>query len=176
MAHAKGDITITKDVDGVGILIAGTDTHVLTLDSTQTLGVKWSAGSGAAVAGGQIGYAEVITSQTDITTIVDLTGLTTTVTVGTGRRIKITGFVGQFTRTAGTTTFTSIRTAEGATQLQSVTFAMANTYAGGAIINILTPSPGSHTYKLRALTDGTVTMEAGATTPCFILVEDIGAA
>jgi hypothetical protein len=42
---------------------------------------------------------------------------------------------------------------------------------------ILTPSTGSHTYKLSAeRPQGTanITMQAGSTFPAFILVEDVG--
>jgi hypothetical protein len=41
---------------------------------------------------------------------------------------------------------------------------------------IVTPSAGSHTYKLKAeVNDGSMQVVASAWEPCFILVEDIGA-
>lgn len=129
-------------------------------------------------AGGTLGYAQVVADQTGITTTVDLTGLSVAATVGSGRRVKVSGHVGQFNRTAGTVTFVALYVYEGVTQLVGATEAVPNTYGGADVQVVLTPSAGAHTYKLRAATDaiGTVTMTAGAVTPAFILVEDIGAA
>lgn len=123
-----------------------------------------------------LGYAEVTVDQTSISAAADLTSLTATVTVGSGRRIKITGYVSQFTNTAGTSTYAALDVYEGVTQLNRFTGGMNDTYTGAQCIAIETPSAGSHTYKLRAESDGTVTMEAASTTPAFILVEDIGPA
>lgn len=124
--------------------------------------------------GGTLGYAQVTANQTGITTAADLTSLSVPVTVGTGRRIKITGHCFQFTRTAGTVTYIDFRIAEGATLLNRTTLVCPNTYAGGSVEHVLSPSAGAHTYKLQAGTDGTITAEAAATSPLFILVEDIG--
>lgn len=41
----KGDV-LSTDGTNLGRLAAGTDGHVLTADSTQTLGIKWAAGGG----------------------------------------------------------------------------------------------------------------------------------
>jgi hypothetical protein len=45
---AKGDLIVGTANDTAGILTAGTNTHVLTADSTQTTGLKWAAAGGAA--------------------------------------------------------------------------------------------------------------------------------
>jgi hypothetical protein len=47
LADAKGDVFAASGADAVGRLALGTNGHVLTADSTQTLGVKWAAASGA---------------------------------------------------------------------------------------------------------------------------------
>jgi hypothetical protein len=151
-----------------GQMIYETDTKRLQVYN----GTDWNPNQ----AGGQLGYAQIVANQAGITAETDLTGLTTTVTIGTNRRIKITGFVYQFLRTAGTVTFTNLVLQQDGVQVAVETVGINNTYGGGTVLWTGTPSAGSHTYKLRAVTDGTITLVAAATTPDFILVEDIGAA
>lgn len=135
-------------------------------------GVDWAPRD----AGGQIGYAQVIANQAGITTEVDLTGLTIAVTVGTGRRIKITGYA-EYNSNAAATIITRIY--EGATMLnifQAYQATAGNGCSNNAVA-ILSPNAGSHTYKLTGqVSGGTGSLLAGATFPSFILVEDIGAA
>lgn len=128
--------------------------------------------------GSTLAYAQVTANQAAITlgsstSPTDLTGLSVTVTVPDGRRIKVTGYVYQYNRVAGTVTYVATQVREGNTELSRFTEAIPNTYGGGRVEAILSPTAGTHTYKLSAYTDGTVDMAAGATTPCFILVEDI---
>lgn len=137
-------------------------------------GVDWAPRD----SGGALGYAQVVANQTGIGTVeVDLTSLTVTVTVGSGRRVKITGKVDLAT-TTGTGAQTELRIKEGATQLQRGKIeSPTNTSESQEAFAILTPSAGVHTYKLSLITgNGTVTMVATSELPAFILVEDIGAA
>ena len=124
------------------------------------------------------GYAQVTANQTGITTSVNLTGLTVTVTVGSGRRIRISG-QGWFSSSVASDTG-QLLIQEGATVLnggQVVTPAGAGQLASTFVSAILQPSAGAHTYKLtaaRAGGSGSMTFNAGATFPAYILVEDIG--
>lgn len=124
---------------------------------------------------GTLGFAQVTTTQSGITTVTDLTGLTTTVTVGTGRRIRITGFIRW--QQATSTSNPVIQIQEGATILADAVFVQAAAGWQGNFTAevVLTPSAGSHTYKLTLQTNaGSVSSFAAATEPAFILVEDIG--
>lgn len=126
---------------------------------------------------GTLGYAQVTASQGSITTEVDLTGLAVTVTVAAGRRIRISGY-GLFQSTV-TDDVCELRIKEGATLLNlwTGTVRPANINKTADAHVILTPSTGSHTYKLTAIRNsgtGTVTFGAAATLPAYILVEDIG--
>jgi hypothetical protein len=121
------------------------------------------------------GYAEVTANQGSITTVTDLTGLTVTVTVGTSRRIRVTGQI-RSSNTGANSNLLLIK--EGATTLQTSTYvASTATASSPAATAILTPTAGAHTYKLAAdVGGGTMTMVAAANQPAFILVEDLGAA
>lgn len=126
--------------------------------------------------GGWLGYAEVTANQTGITTEVDLTGLTVTVTVGTSRRIRVTGEVLIQTSATGLLAFLYIHADGSQVQKRVIVPGVA---ASSEMLHaevILTPSAGSHTYKLRAASGGTAVLEASATVPSFILVEDLGPA
>jgi len=128
-------------------------------------------------AGGQLGYAQVVADQTGITTVTDLTGLSVVVIVATSRRIKISGHVFVLQNTS--TGIPDGNFQEGATVLGRL--GSDDLSAGQRTVwdtsVVLTPSAGSHTYKLTASTSaGTLDVKASATNPAYILVEDIGAA
>lgn len=127
------------------------------------------------------GYAQATTNQGSITTEVDLTSLSVTVTISTAfaaaaRKIKITGHV----QMSGTVAADSmgLRIKESTTQLQQAE-ALESTASRGVTmiaIAVITPTSGSHTYKLSALRvagTGTLTMGASTTQPAFILVEAV---
>lgn len=125
---------------------------------------------------GTVGYAEVTASQ-DIagTSSTDLTGLTVTFTAPASRRYRISS---QVRAKFGVTTEAFLSILEGATFLNTVVDDNDNR-ATLHCQAIVTPSAGSHTYKL-ALQFGSADSDNGlfasATAPAFILVEDIGAA
>lgn len=131
-------------------------------------------------AGGTLGYEEVVANQTGITAKTDLTGLTTTVTVGTLRRILISCEMGLSKTVADG--LARLYVEEGATILTFRDFFVRGASEGAVLMAAsvsLTPSAGSHTYKLsleQITGTGTTAMDATANHPAYILVEDIGAA
>jgi hypothetical protein len=128
------------------------------------------------VAWGELGYAQVTAAQTGITVETDLTNLTTTVTVGASRKVKITGY-GIFTRTvADGVTQLRIKEAGTTIQIANIRNAAVSGQTAAAVIR-RTPSAGSITYKLTLSMPtgtGTAGLSADPLFPAFILVEDIG--
>lgn len=119
----------------------------------------------------QLGYAQITASQGSITTIVDITSLTVTVNVLSGQRVKVTAYCPSFASTVGTDTCTMDIWADGAL-IQTSQNSGANGPSHHSSI-VLSPSAGSHTYKVRGyrVGTGTATFYAGATFPSYILAE-----
>jgi hypothetical protein len=129
---------------------------------------------------GVLGYAEVTASQGTFGAETDITGLSVTITAGTARRIKVTAQAGVNTNGGAVDDVAGLNVKEGATLLtyQRVGRVGATTLGIGAQV-ILTPTAGSHTYKVsmvREAGSGGLTMVAGTVAPAFILVEDLGPA
>ena len=127
--------------------------------------------------GGWIGYAEATTNQGAITTAVDLTSLTVTVTAGTSRRLRISGRVLISSSVDGD--IASLAAMEGATTLNTSQSRMSASATMVVIEAVVTPTAGSHTYKLqaaRAAGTGSLSTLASATAAAFIAVEDLGPA
>lgn len=124
-----------------------------------------------------LAYAEVTSGQTGITTVTDLTGLAATVTVPAGRRLRISAKAAVNGSVASNTAALQIQ--EGATVLQNIQIQNSTTAGNGTTQTgdvIVTPSAGTHTYKLTlqlSAGSGTVGMAAAATFPAYILIEDI---
>lgn len=142
-----------------------------------TTGDLVSAANWNGLAFGTLGYAEVTANQANITSETDLTGLSVAVDVEASRRIKITGHAVLKQDTAGGIITGYIK--ESTTKLGRWVMHSGTTdeFILGDGTVIVTPSEGSHTYKLSLeTTAGDVDMSAGAELPAFILVEDIGSA
>lgn len=164
--------SITRPTDPYeGQFIFETDTNKLVGYG----GVDWAPRD----AGGQLGYAQITANSSTFTTIVDITGLSVNVTVGTGRRIKITWRGDILRSVADGTSIAYIY--DGVTEL---TRAQGFARVAGESFNtttaiILTPVAGAHTYNIKGQTasgTGNSQIVGSATNPAFILVEDIGAA
>jgi hypothetical protein len=139
-------------------------------------GAQGAASQLNGAAGGWIGYAQVVAQQSSITSVVDLTGLSVTVTVGASRRLLITGYV-QLAQQASSG-LAEMDIYEGSTQLaRTYVNVAASGFAVVLASVVLTPSTGAHTYKLRALTSaGSLVINAEPPNPAYILVQDIGPA
>lgn len=139
-------------------------------------GVSWASRD----AGGQLGFAEnrTVTDQV-ITAGALLTGLSVPVTVGTGRRVKVTLKTNVFSDIIETSAKYTIRI-DGV----DVDSALVNRLSGvteqvvyWAVVH--TPSAGAHTYTvfgIRNAGTGIVTNRSQALQSTHLLVEDIGAA
>lgn len=138
----------------------------------------WTGSDWAALSSSTVGYAQIVANQTGITTITDITSLTVTFTAVAGRRYRITGSAFLLTTVSGDVA--SLVIADGAgTQLNSsqVDLRSSSTDIRGHVFAVVVPGAGSKTYKLRASRvsgTGSISVDAGATYPAFILVEDIG--
>jgi len=153
---------------------------------TAVAGDVYTAANHAKMPGGWIGYVETTTAQSGISTETDLTGLSVTVTVGTNRRIRVSCHVNlQYTTGGAADTIIFLHVKEGATYLggQRWQFKSDTTLNQQQLFNpavVLTPTAGSHTYKLSTVrntgTLGTISTNANANFPAFILVEDLGPA
>ncbi len=121
----------------------------------------------------KLGYAQSTTVQY-LSAETDLTNLTVTVDVPIGRMIKITAF-GLFD-SAGIGNKSHLFIYEGDTQLQVACIYNSTACAAGSgqtvmCQRILSPTPGIHTYKLRASATISSALCAVSSSPAFILVE-----
>jgi len=130
---------------------------------------------------GVVGYTEsTILLQGTVSTEVDLTGMSVTFTAIASRYYKVSAFMYGVPTVANAVYKVNIK--QGATVLQ-ILFnsggpATTGTTTSGSVIKTFTA--GSTTLKLSgalaAGSTGSITFNAGATLPVFILVEDIGPA
>ena len=134
------------------------------------------------LAAGWIGYATVTANQTGITTEVDLTNLTVTVTVPADRLIVVEAY-GFRISSATADDIANFRIKESTTQLAESRVDCGQPSAGnggnfGYVATApFTPSAGSHAYKTTlslAAGTGDLAFRAAADTPAWIRVIDIG--
>lgn len=126
-----------------------------------------------------LGYAQITADSAAFSAQTDISGLSVTVTVGAGRRVRITASCGYLDGSVAGDTF-NWEIWEGATRLNgklNLQVPSTGHIGSPSAIAIVTPSAGAHTYKvsaIRAAGTGTGTVKAAATYPAFIHVEDIG--
>jgi hypothetical protein len=121
-----------------------------------------------------------ITSGQTFTTLADVTGLSVTFTAAASRLYKITVAGLLRSSVAGDVAQLLIADGSNTTLAVSQVVCAATNFAFTATTSIIqAPSAGSVTYKARCVRSdgsGTVTLDAAATYPAVIFVEDVGAA
>lgn len=158
------------------VLVGAGVTAITNANITDT---REEARSGGAAPSGTLAYAEVTSGQSGISSLTDLSGLSVTVEVPANRRIRVSGYGLLSADTANATFNLHIR--ESTTTLQRWTGRYEKPTADildqANIQAVLTPSQGSHTYKLSLETAaGTIDLTADSTRPAYIMVEDLGPA
>lgn len=166
-AHTAGatTATISRGQDG-------------TTAAAHNSGVAWVHGPVVSDMDVVLGRTPVTANQGSITTQTDLTGATVTVTVPyTQHLIRISAKAYPTSTAAGDTVTLFIM--EGATVLDQAQAPLPVAGQGTSIIAaaLTVPTAAAHTYKLqmaRQSGSGTVTNNASASFPTYILVEDMG--
>lgn len=128
--------------------------------------------------GGLVGYAKVTADVTSITTAVDLTGYTLTLTPPASRILRI-----DYRLSLGSTVandgFGVIVMKDGS-QVDRTNWGLSLAKAGAAVgfWYDIGPTNASHVYKLQggrnAVSTGTFTVDASATTPGWLTITDMG--
>lgn len=152
----------------------GTGTHNFQTGLLVATDVSPTPATASTAPSSTLAYNEKVSNQSAAAQA-DLTGLTATVTVAAGRRIRVSA-KGLFT-TSSNYLSVGMKIMEGATELAKMTLP-TETAADGVSVTpsvVLSPSAGTHTYKIAAymIAAGTWTLQASATNPAYILVEDI---
>jgi hypothetical protein len=145
---------------------------------TSTTGITHTAAHDNDLPGGQIGRITRDTDSSLVTAETDLTGVTQAVTVNTSRMIKIS-FDGAYAASSGAGNRALFRIKEGSTVLKARYFAAAqNGVEACSFWVIVTPTSGSHTYKISLASQdaGSVQLKAASDQLCELLIEDIGPA
>ena len=156
-----------------------------TIPGTTDPGDIWTSANVDELPGGWLAWASVTADQTGIAAgaEVDLTGLTETVTVPAGRRLKLTASCNLRRPSAASDGLMLLLIKEGSTYLGGAKrlsgVVSQNQEWHAAPIALVAPSAGAHTYKLTAwnlAAGGTLELKAEANMPAFLLIEDIGPA
>lgn len=129
--------------------------------------------------GGVLGFAQLAADVTGLSATAapgtDVAGLSVAVTVGAGRRLRLSVDLGVAHSTVGSVTFISFY--EGSTLLfvRGLHMGAANTLGFSGSM-ALAPTAGAHTYKVAIhTTGGTVTLRGPSVGASYFMVEDIGA-
>lgn len=150
----------------------------ITPNTTFTAGDVLTADEMNRLPWGIVAYAEKTASQTGITTAADVTSLTATWTAISSRYYRTTIYCAELFQNTSNSQGRFFVTDLSRVQKQvGFNFMLATQIGSIAISVIETGLSGSITRKLRASTDaGSLTINASATSPAYIVVEDLGQA
>jgi len=175
---------LTKEHDSTGahdatkvMMLSGTQTVTGDKTFTGTVGLPDGSATGAVLSTDAIclGYAEITSNSTAVSSDTDVTGLSVDVTVPDGgRRVKVTVNAPGLQGTSGARAVISIK--EGTTVLSQKFAQITANNEGKEAYASFVPTAGDHTYKVSLARDagtGTVNFVAASTYPAFILVEAI---
>lgn len=163
----------------------GSGTYVGQYIDDPTLGLlRWNGTAWVTPASGVLGVASVTAPQSVTgSTATDLTGLNKAVTVGTGRRLRIS-FMSD-NHGSGAADIFAYNLVDGTTILRAFTVPAnsANvvdaTYSATGFVVVDNLTAGAHTFKLQiqhVVGSGSCWMAASATAPSTLLIEDLGPA
>lgn len=172
VANGAAQPSLAAGAKWLSKVVTGASTISSITDMRQTQPIAASNIAAAAVTNEKLstsaillGYAQSAVTQTGITTKVDLTGMTVTVTVPTGgRMLELEYRCGSVVGTAGDRAVTTIQ--EGTTILNTDYTTMPSNLGLPVRMNVfITPSAGTHTYKVAAQSSGAIMQHyADATT------------
>jgi hypothetical protein len=177
---AKGDLAVATGSDAAAKLAVGANGQVLTADSAQATGIKWAAAGGGG-GGGELAYAQITslvtvsgTSEGAPTDVISSGAITYAAT-----KIKIEFYAPATfqTGTLANLTFNLWDDTTNLGQLGFISFPSSGEFDTFVnLARILTPTAGSHTYRIRAHKGGGACGIAagaggvGAFVPAFIRV------
>jgi hypothetical protein len=150
----------------------------ITPNTTFTSGAILTAAQMNRLPWGIMGYAQATANQTGITTATNVTGLSVAFTAISSRYYKTTiyTFSAQQNTLAGYAEFI-IADGSNVQKQTGVIYQLAGEQAPLSVSIVETGLSGSVTRKARAATNaGSLLLAAGAASPMFIVVEDIGQA
>ena len=129
---------------------------------------------------GVLGYARRTSNITGLSGgPVDLPDLSVQVTVPAGRVLRVVGYVHAWSGpTEGEEANFSVREGNNLLHNKRLVAGFTNRAEGGAVLALILPSAGTHTYKLsfqQITGSSNWTALASSQVPAYILVEDLGA-
>lgn len=171
--------TINENTAANGVTIDGLNIKDGALATANSVPNAALAGSidQAKILTNTLGYAEITTAFATTTTpaAVDVTGLSSTVTVPSGgRRVKVTVFASSINVTGTLPKSIQVNILQDGSIINFIVIDINDAYKRSCtVIGTAVPAAGSHTYKAQISqnTAGTMSMFAGAWYPAFILVE-----